>query len=116
MVRRANANDRARVAARPRCSIFLREEKNVTLCILDNRYLVFIELVARVRISCDVRTHTRFFFHHFFSPSTTSFYGLLAFVYLKLRDVVCPACNNVERIFVPSTYIFNDRMKKTFVV
>lgn len=43
------------------------------LCIPDNRYLVFIELVARVRISCGARARVGALYRRHFSPSPRHF-------------------------------------------
>lgn len=97
------------------------KKKCATLCIPDNRYLVFIELVARVRISCGVRTACPFYHHFFHSPHPPSpapplpecrdfFYGLLAFVYLKFHNVLR---DNIERTHIPYFFTIKDR-KKSF--
>lgn len=107
MARRASANDRARIALPGGIRYFYAQEwkggggngeggKYATLLIPDNRYLVFIELVTRIRVSCGARARARAF-----PPSPEShrfFYGHLA-VYLFGNSYCTASCMrcNVER-------------------
>lgn len=97
--------------------IFAREERKkcATLCIPDNRYLVFIELVARVRISCGMRTACPFSTIFSTPPPPPRvprfFYRLLAFVYLKLHNVPCHTCDNIERLHILYFFTIKDYEK-----
>lgn len=124
MARRASANDRVPLLQRA----FLRERRErgknarryafriIAISFLSNQLREFVFHATGVRAP---------FFHHFslpFSPGPLSpechdffFYVLLVFVYLKLRNILRHARDNIERVHVPYFYTIKD-YKKAFLV
>lgn len=98
----------------PHC-IFLREQKNAGRYVFRIIAIVFIELVAQVRISCDARPSALFppFFSRVYSQFFLRTFNICLF---EARVIHCvPARDNIERL--STTYLScNEGFNSIFVI